>query len=176
MRSRRSAIITVLRNDRLKRALRGFATFSVAEQGCWLIILLWAYGRGGVGEAGIAAVALLLPAALLAPFVAAAADRFPRHRVLTIGFGLTGLSLLITGTAMSLDAPPEVTYGGALVFSILLTFGGPAVASVMPAAASASNELTAANVVVGLVETFGRLAGPALAGLLLRSVRRVQHS
>lgn len=167
LRSRRSALTTVLRNRRLKRALRGFLAFSVAEQGCWLVILLWAYGRGGVGEAGVAAVALLLPAALLAPFVATAADHFPRHRVLTIGFGLTGLSLLGTGTAMSLDAPPAVTYGGALVFSILLTFGGPAVASVMPAAASASDELTAANVVVGLVETFGRLAGPALAGLLL---------
>lgn len=157
----------MLRNDRLKRALRGFAAFSVAEQGCWLIILLWAYGRGGVGEAGVAAVALLLPSAVLAPFVASAADHFPRHRVLPVGFGLTGLSLLVTGGTMAADAPAAVTYGGALIFSVLLTFGGPAVASVLPAAAGASTELTAANVVVGLVETLGRLAGPALAGVLL---------
>ena len=75
----------MLGDHRLKRALRGQLAFGIAEQGGWLSVLLYAFGRGGVAEAGLVSAVLLLPAAALAPFIAAAADWFPRHRVLTAG-------------------------------------------------------------------------------------------
>ena len=165
--SRLAAIRVVLRNRRLTSALRGFAAFNIAEQGGWLSILLYAYARGGVAATGRLVVLLLLPAALLAPMTAAAGDRFPRHRVLTVGFLLTGLSLVGTGIAMLSEAPVAVVYGIAVCFSIVMTFGGPAIAAVLPAAAETPDQLTAANVTVGLVQTMGQLVGPILAGVIL---------
>ena len=110
---------------------------------------------------------LLLPAALLAPLVAVASDAFPRHIVLTVGYALIAATSIGTGVAMLTDAPIQVVYGLAVVFSILLTFGGPTIAAIIPTAATTADELTAANTATGVVDTAGRLVGPLLAGAIL---------
>ena len=147
--------------------MRGLFTFAVTEQGCWLAILLFAFDRGGVGEVGRVAVLLLVPAAILAPLVAVVSDVFPRHVVLTVGYALIAATSIGTGLAMLDDAPIQLVYGLAVTFSILLTFGGPTLAAIIPTAASTADELTAANTATGLVDTAGRLVGPLLAGLIL---------
>jgi hypothetical protein len=68
---------------------------------------------------------------------------------------------------MLAGAPIQVIYGLAIVFSILLTFGGPTMAAIIPTAATTAGELTAANTATGVVETAGRLVGPLLAGAIL---------
>jgi len=147
--------------------MRGSFTFSITEQGCWLAILLFAFNRGGVGEVGWVAVLLLLPAAVLAPLVAVASDAFPRHVVLSTGYALVAATAIGVGVAMLAEAPIQVIYGLAIVFSILLTFGGPTMAAIIPTAATTADELTAANTATGVVETAGRLVGPLLAGAIL---------
>ena len=147
--------------------MRGLFTFAITEQGCWLAILLFAFNRGGVGEVGWVAVLLLVPAALLAPLVAVASDAFPRHIVLTLGYALIAVTSVGTGVAMLTQAPVEVVYGLAVVFSILMTFGGPTMAAIIPSAATTADELTAANTATGVVDTAGRLVGPLLAGAIL---------
>jgi Major Facilitator Superfamily/Cyclic nucleotide-binding domain len=165
--TRATAVRTVLRDRRLSRALRGYATFTIGEFGSWLAVLLFAFERGGVGEVGWVAAVMLVPAALLGPFVAGAADWFPRHRVLTIGFALYAASLGATGVAMLFGTPPWLIYGFAVVASVVLMPARPAIASVLPDVATTTDQLTAANVTVGLVETLGQLLGPALAGVVL---------
>ncbi|WP_040491571.1 MFS transporter [Ilumatobacter nonamiensis] len=160
---------TVARNPLLARSLRGLFAFSITEQGCWLAVLLFAFERGGVGEAGWLALFLLIPSAALAPVLAMGSDVFPRHRVLTIGYGLLAAASIGTGTAMVLDAPIVLIYALALVFAVILTFAGPATAAIIPMAATTPDELTAANTTAGMVENIGRLLGPLLAGVILVS-------
>ncbi|MGA9278483.1 MFS transporter, partial [Ilumatobacter sp.] len=162
-----AAARAVARNPLLARALRGLFAFSITEQGCWLAVLLFAFERGGVSEAGLLFVFLLIPSAVLAPVLAVASDVFPRDRVLTAGYGLLALFSILTGTAMVLDAPTVLVWAPALVFAVLLTFAGPATAAIIPIAVSTPDELTAANTAVGMVETAGRLLGPLLAGAIL---------
>jgi MFS family permease len=165
--TRLAAVRTVLADRRLSRALRGYTTYAIGVYGSWLAILLIAYDRGGVGEVGWVATIMLVPAAALGPFVAGAADWFPRHLVLTIGFAIFGASLAATGVAALLQAPAWAVYALAIVASVVLIPAPPAIASVLPAVARTTDQLTAANVTVGLVETFGQLLGPLLAGLIL---------
>jgi hypothetical protein len=68
---------------------------------------------------------------------------------------------------MLLDAPAWLTYGLAVLASVLLMPTRPAIVSVLPAVATTTDQLTAANVTVGLVETCGQLLGPLLAGFVL---------
>lgn len=147
--------------------MRGLFAFSITDQGCWLAILLFAFNRGGVGEVGWVAGLLLVPAAVLAPLVAVASDFFARHVVLSVGYGLVAVTAVGIGLAMVNGAPVQLVYGLAVVFSILLTFGGPTIAAIIPTAAATADELTAANTATGMVETAGRLVGPLLAGAIL---------
>jgi MFS family permease len=157
----------VTHNRLLARSLRGLFAFAITEQGCWLAILLYAYTRGGVSEAGWVSVLMLVPTALLAPVVALAIDAFPRHRVLTIGYAMVAATSIATGVAMLADAGPVITYGSAVSFSILLTFAGPATAVILPTAATTADELTAANTAASVIDTTGRLVGPLVAGAIL---------
>ncbi len=152
--------------------MRGLFAFAITEQGCWLAILLFAFNRGGVGEVGLVAGLLLLPAAVLAPLVAVASDVFPRHIVLTVGYALiAATSIKARRVAMLADAPIQIVYGLAIAFSILLTFGGPTMAAIIPTAATTADELTAANTATGVVNDAGRFIGPLAGALLAVSTR-----
>ncbi|MEJ7697472.1 MAG: hypothetical protein WKF78_12840 [Candidatus Limnocylindrales bacterium] len=56
------------------------------EFGTWVAILLDAYDTSGPAAVGVIALAQLLPAGILAPFAASLADRYPRERVLLVGY------------------------------------------------------------------------------------------
>ena len=58
---------------------------------------MWAYSNGGVDEAGLLAVAQLIPAALLAPAGAMALSRLTHARALRIGYLIQGLAFASAG-------------------------------------------------------------------------------
>ncbi|MEZ5379541.1 MAG: cyclic nucleotide-binding domain-containing protein [Acidimicrobiales bacterium] len=164
----RRGIVTVLASAASMRSLLvALLGLRLAEDAAWLTLLLYAYQKGGVGEAGWVAVALLAPAVVLAPAVAAVVDAASSRRILPIGFALMAASLGATAGAVLLDAPSLVVYGCGLVFSVLLTFPAPAAASVVPRMARSPDQLTAANVGVGMMMSLAELLGPAVAGVLL---------
>ncbi len=145
----------------------GFAAFSVAETGTWLAILVYAFDRGGVGEAGIVAFALLVPAALIVPFAAVVVDRLPTNRALAGGFGSQAAGCGLTAIAMATSAPPILVYLAAAGFAVAISLSRPTVSAVLPALVDRPVELVAANALAGFIETVGAFAGPALAGLVL---------
>ena len=85
-------VAAVVRDRSLRLVLFAFAIFRPTESAQWIAILVYAYNEGGAAEMGIAAVALLVPAALLAPFVAQIGDRMPRERALALSYIAQGLA------------------------------------------------------------------------------------
>src|SRR5687768_980792 len=141
---------------------------SVIGSWAYLVALaVYAYGEGGAAAVGLVGVIRLLPSALAAPFVAVAADRFRRERVLVVTdlirvplMGLVALTILW-------DGPAAIVYAAVGLTSVVGTAFRPAQAALLPSLARTPEELSAANVTSSTVESIGTFVGPALGGILL---------
>jgi MFS family permease len=157
----------VMTDPNLRRVELAFLGFNMTEFATWIAILVYAFERGGAAEAGVVAVILLIPSALVAPFAAYAGDRFRRDRVLLIDYLVQGVAIGATALTLYVDAAPWVVYTAATIASISITFTRPAQNSLVPALTETPDDLTATNVVTGVVEGSGKMLGPLAAGVLL---------
>ena len=155
------------KNRGLRRALLAFAVFRPSESAQWIAILVFAYGVGGTREMGIAAVALLVPTALLAPFVSQLGDRIHRERALALGYLAIGVAAGLVAAALALSLPNAVVYLFAAVVNICISMARPTHLSILPELAETPAQLTAANALTSTLEGFAIFAGPLLAGLLI---------
>ena len=99
-----------MRSPALRRVLGAYFIFSSAELATWVAILVWAYDVGGAAAAGLIAVVQLVPATLLAPFLAQIGDRLRRDRALSLGFAVQASTFLATAAALTFDSPPILVY------------------------------------------------------------------
>ena len=157
----------VLRNPALRRVELAYLLFSAALYGGYIAILVYAYEASGPGAVGVVALVLLLPSAVVAPFAASLADRYPRERVLLAGYIVQAVAYAITAAGMLSGAPPVLVYLAAAVQSAGTTLTRPAQGSLLPRLARTPEELTAANSVSGTIEGAGVLLGPLAATALL---------
>jgi MFS family permease len=166
-RSRRSRAFGSLAGNRtLLRVLAAYLMFTLAEYAVWIAMLVFAYRRGGTAVAGLVAVAQLVPAALVAPAVAAVADR--RSPVVLLAGGYLAQAVAMAGTAVAVSAgAPLAAYAGAVVAATAVTTTRPAQSALIPSVAATPDQLTAANVVVGWMEAAGVAAAGLLAGVLI---------
>ena len=164
-----AALQAVYDNRPLRRVELAFLGFSVAEWAIWIPILVFAYNRGGVFEAGLVALVQLAPAALIAPLAASFGDRYPRDRVLLAAYLLQSLSVAAIAAALVAGAPVAIVYGLAMLANAAITLTRPVQAAIFPSLARTPAELTAANIVGGAVETIAILAGPAITGVVLQA-------
>ncbi len=147
----------------LARVAGGYAVFIVTEYSVWIAMLVYAYGRGGASLAGWIAVAQLAPAALVAPLAAAVADRRSPVRLLAGGYLGQAAGMAATAAAIAGDHP-TAAYAGAILASVAVTTTRPAQATLLPSLATSPDQLTAANVLLGWIETGCITASGLLVG------------
>ena len=157
----------ILRSPALRRVELAFLLFNAVEFGTWVAILLYAYEAIGPASVGIVAVIQLLPGAVVAPFTASLVDRFPRDRVLLLGYVAQLVTFGATWIAMSLHAAPALVILVAACAATTLTVTRPTQGALIPSLARTPEELTAANGLSGAMEGTGMLAGPLAAAAIL---------
>ncbi len=162
-----SVIGTVFSNRELRAVMLGFAGFNALEWGTWITMIVYAYDQGGATTAGVVAFAQLVPAALFAPVASVLGDRYRPGRVLAFGYLVQGMTVLATAAALFADAEPLFVYVVGGTASVAMTLSRPAQSALVPMLARSAQELTAANVVSGWVESVTVLVAPAVAGVLL---------
>ena len=167
MSRREGSFRTVLADPALRRVELAFLTFNMTEFATWIAILVYAFERGGAAAMGAVSAILLVPSAIIAPFASYAGDRFRRDRVLAIAYLVQGLAMAATAVTLQAEAPVALVYAAATIASISITFTRPAQNSLLPALTKTPSDLTAANVVSGMVEGVGKMIGPIIAGVVL---------
>ncbi len=164
----RWAILTdVFQNRDLRRAHAGWLLAITAEWMYLVNLLVFAYAIGGVAAVAAVSVARTVPAALLAPVLAGAADRLPRSRVLLAVHGLRGLAVAGVALVVTADGPFPLVLAIVLTEGACATLHRPTTLSVFPSIARSPEELIASNVTMSFGEGLGVLAGPAVGGLLV---------
>ena len=154
-------------NPDLRRVELAFVSSTAAEWGSWVAMLVFAYQAGGAAAAAAIGVVPLIPAAVFAPFASVLGDRYRRERVLLAGHLAQALAVGAIASALFAGAPLLTIYALVALVSTSLTLTRPAQAALLPSLARTPEELTAANVAAGWIESLSVFGGPALAGVLL---------
>jgi hypothetical protein len=159
-------ITKALREPVLRRVALGYGGFTFTEHATWLAVLVYAYNRGGVAEAGIIAVVQLIPAVVIAPFAAYAGDRFRPNRALAVGYVVQAATLAATALLLWLDLT-IAGYMAAAAAASAVTFTRPVIGALLPVVARSPRDLVAANVVLGFIANLGMMVGPLGAAAVL---------
>ncbi len=163
---RRSAFRSLFGNTALVRVVVAYALFIVTEYSVWIAMLVYAYSRGGPTVAGLVALAQLVPAAVLAPIAAAAADRRSPVVLLAGGYLAQAAGMAATAAVVAAGAP-FAAYAAAVVASTAVTTTRPAQSAIIPSVSATPDQLTAANVVVSWVEAAAITTAGLLTGALI---------
>ena len=153
-------------NQALVRVLAGYAMFVLTEYSAWIAMLVFAYSHGGATVAGIVAVAQLVPGAVLAPVMAAVADRRSPVMLLAGGYLVQAAGMAAAAAAVFAGVPVAV-YVSAVIACVAQTTVRPTQSALVPLVATTADQLTAVNVVVSWLESAGMLTSGLLAGLLI---------
>lgn len=167
LRSTPNVFGTALRNRSLLLLELSWLTFSGAEWGVWIALMVWAYTHGGAAATSLIVIVQMVPCILVAPYLGVLTDRRRAGRVLLVGYLVMGASMGGLAAGMAMGAPRFVIFIVAPVMNIALSIPRPAQASLLPSVVRSPLELTAANVVSGWMENASVLVAPALTGVLL---------
>jgi Cyclic nucleotide-binding domain len=149
----------------VRRVEAAFLGFGISEYGVWVVVLVYAFHRGGTSTAAAVAVVQLLPAAVVAPVAAARMiTSLGAAAASCAGYAVQALSLGIAAVLMVLGAPALIVYVGAVLGASAVTLTRPAQGALLPALVETPAQLTAANVVSSWV--------PVLTTPALRAIER----
>lgn len=159
---------TALGNGDLVRHVLGLQLAAMAEWAVFLGVLVYAFDHGGASATGLASIALLVPAVVIAPLAGALAERHRPQRVRIGGLVLQTLGYGVGALAAFLDLGTPVVLVACMVGLGAVTTLRPAGAVLLPAIVRSSRELTVGNLWSGYCESSSGLLGPLLAtGLLI---------
>ena len=100
----RISLATVFRNPGLRRVNLAFAGSSIGDWAYVTAITVWAYGVGGVVVVGVWGTVRLALMAIVGPFTATLADRYPRKMVM-IGCDLTRGAIVLINSVLIWRGP-----------------------------------------------------------------------
>jgi len=139
------AFAQAFRSRELRRLQLAGAGSTLAIWSYSIAIAVYAYREDGAKAVGIVLFARWSLAAVFAPWLALAADRISRRRVM-LSVDLVRTTLVVGITAIALSGGPSlVVYVLAVVISVISTAFGPAEAALLPSLAKTPEELTASN-------------------------------
>jgi MFS family permease len=161
------ALADVFGNPGLRRLELAWVGSVTGEWAYVVALAVYAYEAGGATAVGLVGVIRFLPSAIVAPFAAVLADRYPRQRVMLVADVVRALALVGAGVVALADGPAGLVYAFAAVVAVVSTAFLPAQSALIPSLARDPGELTAANVASSTIESVGSFAGPAVGGLLL---------
>ena len=164
---RDSAIRAVLR-DKMLRRLQYAVIGSMLGRTAFMVALgVWAFREDGAALVGIAGFIRMAPAAIVAPFAATLADRYPRNRVMAARESSRAALCFATAAAVAADAPVAVV----LILIGLISLAGslfePAKSAIVPSLVERPEQLAAVNATSSAVNSITYFLGPALGALLL---------
>jgi len=154
-------------SDSIRRAQLSFGAMWASESAFVVGLAVLAFRNGGVVAVGIVTGARMAAAALLAPLLATVADRVRRERVLACVGLVRAATLGGAAVVTAVGGPTAATYGLAVVATVALALYRPAHSALLPALCASPQQLTSANAVRGMLDSFATLAGPAAAAFLL---------
>jgi MFS family permease len=161
------ALADVFRTGDLRRLGLAYLTSLLALWAYGVVISVSAFPLGGATLVGVAAVIRLVPAAVVAPFAATLADRYPRRRVLIVTDLIRAALIAAAAAAVAADLPAAVVFAIAGANAMVGTVFQPAKGAMLPSLAANPEQLTAANTAMSTFESASMFAGPALGGLVL---------
>jgi MFS family permease len=161
------ALADVFGNPALRRLELAWVGSVTGEWAYAVALAVFAYDAGGATAVGVVALLRFLPSAVVAPFAAVLADRYPRQRVMLSADVIRAAALAGAAVLAFADGPAPGVYAFAALVAVVSTAFQPAQAALIPTLARDPRELTAANVASSTVESVGSFVGPALGGLLL---------
>lgn len=161
------ALAGTFRNPALRRLQLAWAGSILGTWSYFVALAVYAYAHGGAGGVALVSVLRMLPAAILAPFLASLADRFPRRLVMVSADLICAALMAATAASIALGGPAWIVYALVSVSTVAGTPFGPAQAALLPILSRTPAELTAANVASSTLESVGSFIGPAIGGFLL---------
>ncbi|HET7760483.1 MAG TPA: MFS transporter [Gaiellaceae bacterium] len=162
-----AALAAAMRNHGIRRVELAWGAAIVAEWAHFVALGVFAYDAGGTAAVGIAGVARMLPAALVAPLASSLGDRFRRERFLLATLVVAAGALAASALAFRAGRSELVIFALAAVMGISATVIRPTLQALLPSLARTPEELIAANGASSTIESLGTLVGPLLAGLLV---------
>lgn len=149
----------------LRRVLLAYLCFGLVEVTIWLAIILWAFGRGGAPLAGMVSVVQLVPAAVLAPPLAALGDRHSRGTALLVSH--LGVAVATGGTAAALltGAPVAVVVLASTAATTAISVVRPLHFALLPQLVRRPDDLVSGNALSSVGDGTALFLGPVLAGL-----------
>ena len=159
------AIGLTVNNASLRRAQLSFALIWAGEWAVMVTLGVVAFRDGGSAAVGVATALRMLPAALLAPFAAVVADAVRRERALACVGVIRAATLGAAAAVLALDGPLATVCALMVLATIAQTLYRPTHSALLPALCAGPDELTAANLVRGLLDSLATLAGPLAAAV-----------
>jgi hypothetical protein len=157
----------VAQSGPIRRAQLSFGAMWASESAFMVALGVVAFREGGVAAVGIVTGVRMAAAALLAPWLATVADRVRRERVLACVGLVRAATLGSAAVVTAAGGPIAATYGLAVVATIAQALYRPAHSALLPALCTSPRQLTSANAVRGMLDSFATLAGPVAAAILL---------